>query len=168
MTELLHVVVGRQRRVTVYSDDHRAYPRAIRAVCPEAIHLVTPSSAKRTNRNPLWEVNLCDLLIRHCGANHKRETIAWSKRRQASAERLSVFLVWRNYIKGRREKIRGSPTPAMERGMQQRALTVGEILEQRLFPSHVELQGRWGEYYAKTVETRCLGRQRRHELRYAA
>ena len=168
MTELLRVSIGRQRGVTIYSDDHRAYPRAIRAACPDAIHLVTPSTAKRTNRNPLWEVNLCDLLIRHCGANHKRETIAWSKRRQASAERLSVFLVWRNYMKGRREKIRGSPTPAMKRGMHHRALTVDDILEQRLFPTHVELPGRWGEYYAKRVETRCLGRQRRHELRYAA
>ena len=68
-------------------------------------------------RNPLWEVNLLDLLIRHSSANHKRETIAWSKRRQGSAERLAVFLVWRNYMQGRREKSRGSPTPAMVRRM---------------------------------------------------
>ena len=35
----------------------------------------------------------------------------------ASAERLAILLVWRNYMKGRREKVRGSPTPAMEREM---------------------------------------------------
>ena len=43
--------------------------------------------------------DLLDLLIRHSGANHKRETIAFSKRRASAIERLCVFLVWRNWIK---------------------------------------------------------------------
>jgi hypothetical protein len=43
-------------------------------------------------------------LIRHCQSGHKRETIAFAKRRAASAERLAIFVVWRNYMKGRREK----------------------------------------------------------------
>ena len=115
--ELLEVIVGGQPEVTIYSDDHRAYRRAMRGLAPRIGHRVTSSKERRDTRNPLWVVNLDDMLIRHCSANHKRETIAWSKRRQASAERLAIFLVWRNYIKGRREKVRGSPTPAMARGM---------------------------------------------------
>jgi len=98
--ELLAVVIGRQPEVTIDSDDHRAYPGAMRGLAPRIRHRVTSSRARRDHRNPLWEVNLLDLLIRHCSANHKRETIAWSKRRQCSAERLAVFLVWRNYLKG--------------------------------------------------------------------
>lgn len=168
VTELLEVVTGRQSGVTIFSDDHWAYPHAIRAACKGAKHQVTPGTAKRTSRNPLWEVNLCDLLIRHCGANHKRETIAWSKRRQASAERLAIFLVWRNYMKGRREKVRSSPTPAMVRGMMDGPATVHGILEVRLFPTHVELPERWREYHERTVDTTCLNGQRRHELKYAA
>jgi hypothetical protein len=37
-----------------------------------------------TAQNPLFPVNLADLLLRHSSANHKRETIAFSKRRQGA------------------------------------------------------------------------------------
>ena len=108
-----------------------------------------------------------DLLIRHCNANHRRETIAWSKRRQASAERLAILLVWRNYMKGRREKERGSPTPAMVRGMRDDRLEIEELLGQRLFRTRVDLPTRWSEYYDRAVKTRGLERERQHELKYA-
>jgi len=35
-------------------------------------------------------VNLADLLLRHTGANHKRETIAFSKRRQGALYRVAI------------------------------------------------------------------------------
>ncbi|HPF70429.1 MAG TPA: hypothetical protein PLQ13_07150, partial [Candidatus Krumholzibacteria bacterium] len=130
-------------------------------------HQVTPGSAHRDRNNPLWEVNLLDLVIRHSSANHKRETIAWSKRRQASAERLAILLVWRNYMKGRREKVRGSPTPAMELGITDRRLRVGELLAERLFPAHVAMPRRWASYYQRGIDTVAMGHaQRRHALRY--
>ena len=56
-------------------------------------------------------MNLLDLLIRHSSANHKRETIAFSKRRQSAAERLFVLVVWRNYLKSFSERKRDA-TPA--------------------------------------------------------
>ncbi len=152
--ELLEVVVGSQQEVTIYSDDHKAYPRAMRGLAPRIRHRVTSGKERRDHRNPLWEVNLLDLLIRHSSANHKRETIAWSKRRQCSAERLAIFLVWRNYMKGRREKARESPTPAMVRGMVERRFTVGDILEERIFPSRVTLPSRWRQYHDNAVVTR--------------
>jgi len=167
MGELLDVVFNGRDRAIVYSDDHPAYRRSIRHLNCEIEHVVTSGREYRSPANNLWEVNLLDLLIRHCGANHKRETIAWSKRRQASAERLAVFLVWRNYMKGRREKERGSPTPAMERGLYDRPLTVDYILSARIFRDHVELPGRWADYYDRKVETRALRSNRAHELRYA-
>ncbi len=164
---LLEVVTGGQRRVTVLSDEHQIYPRVLKGLPCESTHLVTSSRERRDAGNPLFPFNLLDLLIRHSSANHKRETIAWSKRRQSSAERLAVFLVWRNYMKGRREKERGSPTPAQARGMFDRRLSVSELLERRLFVSRIELPARWTEYYWRTVSTRVLPRQRRHELSYA-
>lgn len=168
MAELLRTVTGGLAEVTIFSDDHRSYPKAIAGLPCRVDHRVTPGSAHRDRRNPLWEVNLLDLLIRHSSANHKRETIAWSKRRQSSAWRLAVFLVWRNYLKGRREKVRGSPTPAMARGMCDRRLTVKEILGERLFPGVIALPGRWAEYYRGAVRTRVMESQREHELKYAA
>ena len=52
-------------------------------------------------------MNLADLLLRHSSANHKRETIPFSKRRQGAL------------------------------GLTQRRLGVGEILGSRLFPDRV-------------------------------
>jgi transposase-like protein len=168
VAELLHVVVGRQQGVTVFSDDHKAYPRSLRDIDADCRHRVTSSRTHRGNRNPLWEINLLDLLIRHGSANHKRETIAWSKRRQASAERLAVFLVWRNYMNGRREKASRSETPAMMRELTARRLTADDILERRIFPTRVKLPERWESYYRRNIETRPMRNQRTHELKYAA
>ncbi len=167
MLELLEVTLGKQCEALVHSDDHPAYRRSIKRLGVRVNHQITPGKNHRDSRNSLWEVNLLDLLIRHCNANHRRETIAWSKRRQASAERLAILLVWRNYMKSRREKERGSPTPAMVRGMMEERLEIEGLLAKRLFRTHVDLPPRWAEYYDRSVRTRGLARERRHELSYA-
>ena len=164
---LLRETVGGAHAVTVHSDEHPAYPPAMKGLGPKITHRVTAGSTPRTVHNPLFAVNLLDLLIRHSQAGHKRETLAFAKRRSASAERLSIFVVWRNYIKGRREKRRDSPTPAMCRGMASRPLRIGELLERRLFYDHVRLSPRWRDYYRRLVTTRALGSHRTHALRYA-
>ncbi len=168
VSHLLEVVAGSQPHLTVLSDDHRAYPQAIRSLGCTVTHLVTSSKERRDADNPLFPVNLADLLLRHSSANHKRETIAWSKRRQASAERLAVFLVWRNYMKSRREKKPGGPTPAEARGTLDHRVTIDELLVRRIFVRHIGLPVRWDAYYWRCIETRALPRQRRHELKYAA
>ena len=167
VTHLLEVVAGSQPQLTILSDEHKAYPRAINQLKCQVEHLVTSSRERRDAHNRLFPINLADLLLRHSSANHKRETIAWSKRRQSSAERLAVFLVWRNYLKGRREKARGSPTPAQARGMLDRRLEVSDVLERRMFVTRTALPARWQEYYWGRVRTRVLARQRAHELKYA-
>jgi hypothetical protein len=167
MAEVLSVAFAGQARPIVFSDDHPSYPPALRALPCHVEHRVTSSRAYRDRTNQLWEVNLLDLLIRHCGANHRRETIAWSKRRQASAERLAVFLVWRNYIQRRREKIRTSPTPAMARGLTGRVQTVEDVLAARIFPGHFSLPPRWQSYYDRTIRTRALPRHRVNTRTYA-
>ncbi|MGD8414453.1 MAG: hypothetical protein PVF33_09485 [Candidatus Latescibacterota bacterium] len=167
MAALLATVVGPARLVTVHSDDHPAYPSAIRRCGGKVTHRVTPGTAPRTVRNPLFPVNLADLLIRHCQAGHKRETIAFAKRRAASAERLAIFVVWRNYVNRRREKVRNSPTPAMDRGIATRPVTPREIVSNRIFYDHVRLPPRWKEYYDRSIPTRALRRQRTHRLKYA-
>jgi hypothetical protein len=134
--------------------------------CPQVIHRVTSSKERRDQRNPLWEINLLDLMIRHSTAAHKRETIAWAKRRQASAEKLTIFQVWHNYIKRRHEK---GPrvTPAMLIGLATRPWRVRDILSRRLFFEKTTLSSRWEQYYRRTVETRALAVNRTHDLTYA-
>jgi hypothetical protein len=167
MRELLEITLQGQPFATVFSDDHPAYKRSLKSLATTIDHRITPGSAHRDKNNSLWEVNLLDLLIRHGNANHRRETLAWSKRRQASAERLAILLVWRNYMKGRREKVRGSPTPAMQRGMMEQPLSMDDLLARRIFRTRCELPPRWSEYYDRRVTTRALKRNLRHTLKMA-
>ena len=166
VTSLVEDITTGRSMITIRSDEHPAYRPAIRSLDCAIRHEVTNSKDHRDKRNPLWEVNLLDLLIRHGTAAHKRETIAWPKRRQASAERLSILQVWRNVIKRRWEK--GAPeSPAMLKGLVNRLLSVADVLEKRLFRTQVELTEVWGRYYDRTVETMALGVNRKHRLTYA-
>ena len=167
VTHLLQVALAGQTSAIVHSDGHKSYPRAIRDTDCQIRHIVTPGKDHRDKYNNLWVINLTDLLIRHNSSNHKRETIAASKRRQSSAERLVAFLIWRNYIKPRREKQPRGPTPAMERGMFDHKLTVEEVFSERIFRDHIELHDRWAEYYDRAIVTRALPINRRHDLQYA-
>ena len=149
----------------VRSDDHRAYPRAIRTVGRIVTHRITSSMQRRDQRNPLWEVNLLDLMVRHSTAAHKRETIAWAKRRQASIEKLAIFQVWRNYMKRRWEKSERK-TPAMILGLADRPWRMRDLLKERLFFGKAELSASWERYYRRKVLTAAIPVNRSHELRY--
>jgi hypothetical protein len=168
VTTLLNLVAPKPQTLELHSDEHTDYPRAIRGVDHLTIaHHTISSRAARTSHNPLFAINLMDLLIRHSGANHKRETIAFSKRRQSAAERLAVFLAWRNYVKSFSERARDG-TPAMRLGILEQRLTVPELLARRLFPSRIELPERWAQYYWREVTTRRIASCTKHRLRYAA
>jgi len=154
--------------LVVHSDDHRAYPRAFRRLSGVTVsHRVTLARQIRTPRNPLFPVNLLDGLIRHSSANHKRETIAFSKRRQAAAARLWIFLVWRNYVKSWSER-RRDPPPGLHLGCIPQRLTLATLLCRRLFPSRIPLPEPWRRQYLGRVVTRAIPNNRFHQLRYAA
>src|SRR5512132_4117213 len=98
--DVLKIAAPMARQLTVRSDEHPAYPRALRRRADCRIrHEMTPSVAARTSGNPLYPVNLMDNLLRHNSANHKRETIAFSKCNQSVIERAALLILWRNYSK---------------------------------------------------------------------
>ena len=164
--DLLDSIITTRPVPVIRSDDHRAYPRAIRAIGGNVVHRITSSKRRRDRRNPLWEVNLADLMIRHSTAAHKRETIAWAKRRQASIEKLTIFQVWRNYMKKRWEK--GTrETPAMLLGLADHPWRLKDLLSHRLFFEKTSLTRRWETYYRRDVKTAALAVNRRHQLGYA-
>jgi hypothetical protein len=130
--ELLRRVVQPGGTVVLRSDEHQAYPRAMKRLSDRIFHHETTSSKEaRTTSNPLFPVNLADMLLRQSSSNHKRETIAFSKRRQGALYRVAIWTVWRNYIKCRSENRRSAP-PAVALGLIRRAMTVGEVLTERL------------------------------------
>jgi hypothetical protein len=166
--ELLRRVIPPRGTAVVRSDDHQAYPPAIRRLRDRRIlHECTSSKDARTPRNPLFAVNLSDMLIRHSSANHKRETIAFSKRRQSALYRLAIWTVWRNYMKDRSEN-RKVGTPAMALGIVRRPLGVAEILDKRLFVERSPVYSSWFRAcYFGRIPTRVFGRCRAHRARYA-
>jgi transposase-like protein len=153
--------------ITLRSDDHRAYPRALRRLPDRRFrHEVTSSRVPRTARNPLFAVNLLHGLMRHGGANHKRETIAWSKRNQSMLWRDAVHRVWRNWAKHVSERKRAG-SPAMRLGLARRLLRWAEILGRRLFVTRIALPEPIGTYYAGRVPTRQIPNARAHRLKLA-
>lgn len=167
IVDLLRLIPFAPGRACVHSDDHRAYPRALRRLPGiEFVHQITSSKERRDSRNPLFAVNWLDLLIRHGSSNHKRETIAFSKRRQNAAAKLSILQVWRNFIRWLTVKGK-EPPPAVTLGLVDRALTMAEVLARRLFPSRIRLPERLAVYYRLETKTRMIPNGVRHCLRYA-
>ncbi len=165
--ELLRRVVPPGGTAVIRSDEHQAYPQAMRRLHDRTFqHEATSSKAARTTQNPLFPVNLADLLLRHCGANHKRETIAFSKRRQGALYRAAIWVVWKNYIKSLSENRRDAP-PAKRLGLIQRALTVRQILMNRLFPDREAVSGWLEACYFGRIPTRAIDVCRVHRAKYA-
>jgi len=164
MAAALTLAAPKPQPLTVRSDEHPAYPRALGRLAPYTIaHQCTPSGQARTPGNPLFPVNLLDLLLRHNSANHKRETIAFSKRHQAVIERAALLLLWRNYGK-RFSENHGGATPAMRLGLSGHPLGAGALLARRWFPSRVRLPEVWQRYYRRAVPTVGIARPREHTL----
>ena len=165
--ELVGRVVPPGNAVEIRSDDHKAYPMAFRRLWNREIrHQTTPSKASRTPRNPLFPANLADLLLRHGSANHKRQTIAFSKRRQGALYRAAIWVVWRNYVKSRSERRRDAP-PGVAIGAIPRRMTMGEILEGRRFPWRHSLSEWLERCYFGRIPTRRLPQIRVHACTYA-
>jgi transposase-like protein len=165
--ELVARVVPPGASAEIASDEHQAYPQAFARLRDRRIaHQTTSSKASRTPSNPLFAANLADLLLRHDSANHKRETIAFSKRRQGALYRAAIWAVWRNFMKSRSENRRDEP-PAVLLGLLPRRLDLSEVLAARRFPWRHVL-GPWLErcYFAR-VSTRAIRHCGSHDLTYA-
>jgi len=167
VADLVRLAVPHPQPVTIRSDEHPAYPRAFRRLDHSVWHECTPSVLARTHRNPLFPVNLLDLLLRHNSANHKRETIAFSKRHQSVIERGAWLLAWRNLVKPFSEQ-HGGGTPAMRVGLTKGPWSVRRLLRERQFVSRVDLPESWRTYYGRWVDTVGITNPRRHRLRLAA
>jgi hypothetical protein len=106
------------------------------------------------------------MFLRHSGANHKRETVAFSKRIQAVIHRHAIFQVWRNLVKAASER-QLPKTPAQRLGITDEPWSVGRILETRLFPNRLELPERILRSYRGEYWSRFIRRERAHQLRRA-
>ena len=167
MLAALRLSAPQPQALLVLSDEHPAYPRAFKHLREHAItHLCTPSTQARTVHNPLFPVNRLDLLLRHNSANHKRETIAFSKRHQGVVERAAILVAWCNFGKPVSEN-HDAATPAMRLGLRPHPLSPAALLASRRFPSRIALPTPWEEYYRGRIDTPGIANPRRHTLKLA-
>ena len=168
VARVLGIVAAGSRRIELHTDENPAYPRAL-ALLPwlEVEHHTISSRAARTPRNTLFAINLFDALVRHSCANHKRETLAFSKRVAGSIGRMWVVVTWKNYVKWFSER-RREGTPAMRAGICGHRFSVKQVLAERLFPGRIALPEAWADHYWGRVPTRRIVKAREHRLKYAA
>lgn len=135
------------------SDEHPAYPGTLAdAGLADRPHHTFPGSAMRTHANPLFEINLLDLKIRHGSSNQKRETIAFNKRRQAGLERAWLFAIWHNFMRPKRIRTRGA-TPAQLVGLAPRKLRYDDIFGARILNGESPIPPEWRRHLRRDVRT---------------
>jgi transposase-like protein len=166
VAELLKIVLEGAKVLHLTTDEDQAYPRAIRRSGLDLPHDTINSRAERSTRNPLFASNLHDLQIRHGSANHKRETISFSKLLASAIDRMWLHLAWKNYVKPFSEK-KGGPTPAMRAGFTDRKWTFRQMFRRRRFPDRVGLPERWRVHFDGTTPTRAYGSRERNRPRFA-
>jgi hypothetical protein len=101
-----------QPGLKLWTDEHQAYPRALRgSSCLAALcglgrleHLKVSSRAARTRSNPLFPVNYLDRELRKDLHEHVRETTCFGRNVNRQMERLSVYLWWHNFRKVHRAR----------------------------------------------------------------
>ena len=164
---LLESALPSHQQIELRSDEKTEYIWALKRLPNHKINQTTTHSKRpRTPSNPLFPINAHHMLVRHSAANHKRETIAFSKRLQSAIYRHAIFQTWRNYVKNASERHPGE-TPAQRLGVVARQLEVSDLLKERIFPSHVKLNSRLENYYGGRIPSRFCRNERSHSLRYA-
>ena len=157
----------RQRVLSLVSDGHAAYRRALRAHPKRSRFALSqfrnPDPRAATDRDvkreakarnqAMFPVDLLHKLFRHSLAHHRRETIAFTRRINAAMERLALTLVWRNFVKRRSERRTASRSPAMHLGMTRKRWSWERVFARRLFFRHVRLAKPWGELYRRWWKT---------------
>lgn len=92
---------------TLFTDEHRAYPRAfsrVKGFLQLFDHKQISSKAPRTRDNPLFPVNYVDRQLRKDLSDHCRETVQFAHCPSALMARASVYRFYHNCVIPRRVK----------------------------------------------------------------
>lgn len=145
--ELMEAALPRHSPVELRTDEKREYVTALKRLQGlEIEHLTTHSKEPRTPKNPLFAVNAHHGFMRHSGANHKRETIAFSKCFKSVVWRQAIFQVWKNLVKGASERD-PSKTPGQRLGVTSKKWTIAELLDIELSVTRMKLRKRVFDAY---------------------
>ncbi len=161
------------------SDGDPVIAEVLASAGPRVDHTALPNPARGPKGAPrstvalfrdcaMFEVDLFHRWLRNSQAHDRRETIAFAQSVNALLGRRILFAVARNAIQARRERKEAGPTPAMLRGLVDRAMSWDEILERRRFPRRVPaLCPGWDACYAEKIATLGRSSSKRRYPRFA-
>jgi hypothetical protein len=181
MLDVLASVLRPGQSLTLYTDGHPAYLAAIRRhplgsrirhhvfANPKRGPKGSPRSPEaRARDRAMHPVDALHALIRHSCAHNRRETIAFSRRINATMERIHLLVIWRNFVKGRSERRPDRTTPAMRLGLTAEPWSWSRVLARRLFPDRVGAPESWMKIYRREWDQAESISYRRHRLKNAA
>jgi len=131
MFERLRELVPRDSTLQVRTDKKSSYARILRELFgARCLHRRTPARRRRDVRNPLWPINHTFARLRDSVSRLVRETWAAAKKRQWLEAHLSIWVCYRNYVRGRTNR---DPhvTPAMALHVQEEPSSVPDLLAWR-------------------------------------
>ena len=174
--DLLGKLADPARAVVLRADAHPAYAKALdRHPARSRFHArwyANPKRGPKGSPRPrqaverdeaLWPVDQLHKLVRHTGAHHRRETIAFARRLNAAMERMFVKIVWRNFVKRRSERKPTPVTPASWLGITEGPWRWVRALARRLFPHREHLPEVWAELYRREWINPILPNNTRHD-----
>jgi transposase-like protein len=124
---------GAGARVRVETDLKKSYPAILRKVFGTRFEQATLSSkAPRRADSLLFPINLTLAMLRDGISRLVRRTWAASKTQARLEKHLWVWMVWRNYVRGRTNRERWS-TPAMQLGLVNCQFEPAQVLRWRIF-----------------------------------
>jgi len=157
---------------TLRTDEEPDYARALAALpAGTSVRRRTVSSRQRRDGlNPLQPVNTLHGYMRHAQRELVRETIAFAKTAAGLLDRAWIFLLVRNYTKGRSERrvAAARQTPAMRLGLADRPLDGEALFAQRRFPRRVGLPKELVPAYLGTFRARPRENVKPYLYRYVA
>lgn len=94
LRNLSRIAPGRK----LYTDEHRAYLKAVRSFDCKLKHHTISSRERRDQFNPLFPANRLHNLYRHYFSSQQRETIAFQKHEAALLEKMQLMKIYRNFM----------------------------------------------------------------------
>jgi transposase-like protein len=118
--------------VTLLSDEKSSYRTLIRGVFGGAArHETTPGKAPRTTRNPLFPINTTLAMTRDNNGRLRRRSWLVSKLCECLIHQMTLFTVYRNYVRNRFNHDPKNDTPGKLLRLLPRALQSKEVLAWR-------------------------------------
>ena len=148
------------RHIYLYTDEKKEYVRALQRHIygyHGLTHIQISSKKARNYQNKLFPCNYLDRQIRKDVVNHVRETVCFSRNVNNSMERLIIYMMYHNYMKIFREKLRGKSdiTHAEKAGIERSKIdkSLCDIFTKRRFLSLEKISGSYEELWNRMLIT---------------